>query len=463
MSINQLIEISRRSFRTLDAAMNTVSQNIANVNTEGYTRRRVIMQADSLASPGIIMRTPLGAATGAGVSIQTYERVRDGLLAAAGWDARTSLGAAQEDQRLLGALEGIFPVGEGSINDQLNGFWNAWADLADHPTDNGVRLALRSKASGLVSTLNRTGEALSLLQEGTEAVLAVGVDEINKTLREIGELNETIQAARYTGSPDLVAEDRRDYLIKDLAASGPVRMQDDAKTGYTVSFNGMTVVQGGDVFEMNLDTSGATPRVFYGDTTVEYNATAGDGGQLGAWLRMLNQTLPDTRQALDDVAAALVTEVNTLHSPGYGLDGGTGRDFFDPGALTTGSIRLSNDVLADSRAIAASGDPTALGDSAVALDIANLRTQPVLNGGTETIETFATNLVAGIGASVQQASLQAVGQTAVLDHLTGMEQGVSGVSLDEEMTNLIQYQQAFAASARVLNTAQQMFDTLLAL
>ncbi len=87
----------------------------------------------------------------------------------------------------------------------------------------------------------------------------------------------------------------------------------------------------------------------------------------------------------------------------------------------------------------------------------------MLNGGTETIETFATNLVAGIGASVQQASLQAVGQTAVLDHLAGMEQGVSGVSLDEEMTNLIQYQQAFAASARVLNTAQQMFDTLLAL
>ena len=133
MSISQLIEMSRRSFRTLDAAMNTVSQNIANVNTEGYTRRRVIMQADSLASPGIIMRTPLGAATGAGVSIQTYERVRDGLLAVAGWDARTSLGAAQEDQRLLGALEGIFPVGEGSINDQLDSFWNAWADLADHP------------------------------------------------------------------------------------------------------------------------------------------------------------------------------------------------------------------------------------------------------------------------------------------------------------------------------------------
>ena len=463
MSINQLIEISRRSFQSLNGAMNTVSQNIANINTEGYSRRRVTLQADSIASPGIIMPTPTGTATGSGVSIQSYERVRDGLLAAASWDARTSLGAAQEDQRLLGALEGIFPIGEGSINNQLNDFWNAWSDLADHPTDNGVRLALRSKASGLASTLNRTDEALLLFQEGTEEVLTVGVDEINKTLREIGDLNPTIQAARSSGSPDLVAEDRRDHLVKNLAAFVPVRMRDDAKTGYTVSINGMTVVQGDKVFEMKLDTSGATPRVFYGDTTVEYNAPAGDDGQLGAWLRLLDQTLPDTRQALDDVAAALVTEVNALHSAGYGLDGGTGRDFFDAAAPTAGSIRLSNDVLADSQAIAASADPTALGDSTVALDIAGLRTQPVLNGGTETIETFATNLVVSIGAGVQKASLQAVGQAAVLDHLSGMEQGVSGVSLDEEMTNLIQYQQAFAAAARVLDTAQQMFDTLLAL
>ncbi|MCH8960871.1 MAG: flagellar hook-associated protein FlgK [Bacteroidetes bacterium] len=463
MSISQLIAISRRSFRTLNGAMNTVSQNIANINTEGYSRRRVTLQADSIASPGIIMPTPMGTATGTGVSIQSYERVRDGLLAAAGWGARTSLGAAQEDQRLLGALEGIFPVGEGSINNQLNDFWNAWSDLADHPTDNGVRLALRSKASGLVSTLNRTDEALSLLKEGTEGVLAVGVDEINKTLREIGSLNATIQAARYSGSPDLGAEDRRDLLVKNLAAFGPVHVQDDAKTGYTVSFNRMTVVQGDHVFEMNLDTSGATPRVFYGDTAVEYSAPAGNDGQLGAWLRLLNQTLPDTRQALDDVAAALVTEVNALHGAGYGLDGGTGRDFFDAAGPSAGSIRLSNEVLADSQAIAASADATALGDSTVALDIAGLRTKSVLNGNTETIETFAINLIAGIGAGVQKASLQAVGQAAVLDHLTGMEQGVSGVSLDEEMTHLIQYQQAFAASARVLDTAQQMFDTLLAL
>ena len=461
MGINHLIEISRRSLQAFNGAMNTTSQNIANANTPGFSRRRVTLQADSLVSPGVIMQTPRNTATGAGVSIQSYERVRDGLLAAAGWDAHASLGAAQEDQRLLGALEGIFPFGEGSLGNQLNDFWNAWNDLADNPTDNGVRLALRGKASGLISTFNRTDEALALLEESTVSVLGAGIEEMNTKLSEIGELNKGIQAARNAGSPDLAAEDKRDQLVKELAAYAPVRAQEDPETGYTVTINGMTVVQGDKVFGMDLDTSGPSPRVFFGDTSVEYNAPAGDDGKLGAWLRMINQTLPDVRQDLDAMANALVTEVNALHSAGYGLDGATGRDFFDAAMLSAGSISLSADVAADSQAIAASGDPAAQGDNAVALGIAGLRTQPLI--GSDSIEAFATNLVTGIGAKAEQASLQAVGHAAVVDHLTGMERGVSGVSLDEEMTNLIQYQQAFAASARILDTAQQMFDTLLAL
>lgn len=463
MSINQLIEISRRSFRTFNGAMNTVGQNVANAETEGYSRRRVSLQADSISSPGILTRPRPGTATGAGVSIQAYERVRDGLLAAAAWDAHTALGAAQEDQRLLGALEGIFPVGDGSLNNQLNDFWNAWSDLSDHPTDNSARLALRSTAQSLTSTLNRTDEAITLLQEGTQEVLAAGVDEVNGKLHEIAELNARIQTARTSGSPDLVAEDRRDMLVKELAAFMPVRAKEDPATGYTITVDGMNVVHGDRVFELNLDTSGAPPRILFEDSTVEYKPPAGDDGKIGSMLRMVSQTLPNTRQALDEIARTLVTEVNALHTTGYGLDGATGRNFFDPASLSAGSIELSADVLNDSHAIAASGDPTAQGDNAVALGIAGLRTQPLLNGGTETIETFSTNLVAGIGADVQKASLRAVGQSAVVDHLNGMERGVSGVSIDEEMTNLIQYQQAFAASARVLDTAQTMMDTLLAM
>ncbi|MFQ5572116.1 MAG: flagellar hook-associated protein FlgK, partial [Rhodothermales bacterium] len=307
MSINQLIDITRRSFRSLNGAMNTVSQNIANVNTEGYSRRRVTLQADSLVSPGIITQTPPGTATGAGVSIGAYERMRDGLLAASTYDASTGLGSAQEEQRLLGALEGIFPIGDGSLSDQLNDFWDAWATLADHPTDNGVRMALRSHAQSLTTTFNRTDEALSLLEQGTEEVLVASVDEVNGLFNKIAELNNTVQSARFQGSPDLVAEDERDQLVKDLAALLPVRVQEDREIGYSVLVNGMTVVQGDHVVELNLDRSGGTPRIVYGDTQVEFNPPQGSDGKLGALLRMVTDTLPGTRSSLDTMANALVT------------------------------------------------------------------------------------------------------------------------------------------------------------
>lgn len=459
MSINRLFEISRRSFQTLQAGMNTVGQNVANAGTDGYSRRRVSMQADSVVSQGIIMRTRIGTATGAGVSVSSYDRLRDGLLAAASADARTALGGAEEEQRLLGALEGIFPVGDGALGSVLGDFWDSWSHLADYPTDNGARLALRSSAEALTGTLHRADAALSLLEENTADVLATGIGEINTILQEIAAINETAEAARIKGSPDLVAEDRRDALVEQLSAFVPVKARPDGAAGYTVTVGGMAVVQGNHVNAFSLDDSGATPRVFFGETTVEYQA---DDGKLGAWLGALSTTFPDTRAALDTFAGTLVAEVNTLHRAGFGLDGGTGRDFFDPAALAAGSIQLSADVQADAQAIAASADPAGAGDSSVALDIAALRTG-TLFGASETPDEFLANLLGDIGAKAQEASTRAGAQSAVLNHLEGMERGISGVSLDEEMTQLIQYQQAYAATARVLDTARTMMDTLLAL
>jgi len=112
MSIHQLIEIARRSFRVQTAAMNVAGQNIANVNTEGYSRQRIGLQADSLANRGLHTQLGPGTVTGAGVSLQTFERLRDGLLVSAGWEARSMLGSADEEQRILSALEGLMASSE---------------------------------------------------------------------------------------------------------------------------------------------------------------------------------------------------------------------------------------------------------------------------------------------------------------------------------------------------------------
>lgn len=463
MSITQLLQIGRRGMLTYKAAMNTVGQNVANVNTEGYTRRQLNVHSDSVISKGIIMRPSPNQATGTGVSIQSYERVRDRLLQHAVWESHTALGGAEEEQRLLGALEGVFPPGEASLTNQLNDFWNAWSTLANHPTDSGVRVALRGQATQLTDTFHRLSEDISGLQEEARATLGSSVNEVNGLLQQIADINVNAESSRIQGAPDLVGEDERDQLVKKLAEFGPVQVHEDPYKGFSVALNGMTVVEGKNVLGLELDTSGAQPQVVFKDTNVAYSATQGNDGKLGALVRTVNTTLPDAQAALDTLTNELVTEVNTLHSAGYGLDGATGRDFFDPSSLSAGTIQLSAAVQADSGVIAASGDATAQGDSTVALDIAGLRTQDLLNGGTETTEEFAVNLVTSIGSNLERVTSAAQGQAAIFDHLEALEKGVSGVSLDEEITNLIKFQQAFAASARIIETAQQMMDTILAI
>lgn len=460
MSISQLFDISRRSFRALDAAMNVVGQNVANADTPGYSRQRVTMRATSNVSLGYMSQMTDLRATGTGVAVASYERLRDNLLGSAAQEAQTALAGSDEEYRVLSAMESYFPTGAGSLQYLLDGFFTSWSDVADNPLDGGARAGLLSRAESLTGTLNRLSADLTSLQEETDAALDESLSDVNDLLGQLGELNETISAARANGTPDLSAEDRRDQLVKELSGYVPVRTELDEKGNYLVTIEGMAAVQGTNVVPLERDLASTTPAVQFAGTGVSLNLTSGQQGRIGAQLQTLTQDLPDALTSLDSLAAGLVASVNALHAGGTGLDGVSGRSFFDPTGVTAATIGLSSDVAGTPDAIGASGDG-ATGDSSVALEIAALRTGAVV--GTETAEAFVTSLVSGIGASASEASTRAAGQAVVAGQLESLERGISGVSIDEEMTQMIELQQSFAATARVLNTAQEMMDTLLAL
>lgn len=474
MSLNSLYELSRRSFRALDAAMNVTGQNVANINTEGYSRRRVVLAPDSPAIGGPQTTIRPQVSVGAGVSVAVYERIRDGLLDKAGWEAQGTLGFASEEHRIISTLEGLFPAsGPGSLGTLLSNFWDQWSNVANNPTDHGVRLALRGTAETLTTALNRMDADIHALEGQATTDLANGVARTNGLLKEIASLNANIALARNAGTPDLEAEDRRDALVQELGAFAPIRVAQDANAGYTISVNGMTVVQQDKAVLLDLDTSGETPVLTFSGTGVAF---PGDtrSGRIGAWLHTLSETMPDARAQLDTLARAIVTDVNALHSaryddaglpvtpdaPGffhYSVDG-LGNEI----GVTAGSIRLSDEVMADASVIGTPGFYTASGEE-IALAISGLRGMGLTGLGGESAEHFAIDIVSGIGAQVQRAAAQAESQAAVVSHLEAMSIGVSGVSLEEEMTKMIQFQQAFAASARVLNTVDEMMQTLLAI
>jgi flagellar hook-associated protein 1 len=471
MSLNQLIGISRSSFVALDAAMNATAQNVANMETEGYTRRRVSLQSVNTLPQGLYS-PPMGrVGTGAGVSVQEYERLRDTLLQKSAWEARGGLGGYDTQHRLMMAVEGIMgPTGEGSLSSLLGDFYSGWSRLADNPNDQGARLALRGSAETLAGTLNRLDSDIQRLTERATGELRNTVDDANELLREIADLNDIITGARNRGTPDLSAEDRRDAAVDRLASLLPISVQTDRADGFTITAEGMALVQGTKTVPLRVSsTDGGPLTVHFGDSPYTLRASGGPGGVIGSTLHHANNALPEIRQALDLLAADVVSATNSVHSSGYGSNGSTGINFFHyeagppPQGVSAATIRVSDHVRADAGYIAASSLDPSQGflDGDIAQAIAEHRANDGLIDGRQAPEAFVISLMSGIGAAVKSASAEATSRGHVVDHLTAMENGVSGVSIEEEMTNMIRFQQAYAASARVLNTAQEMMDTIL--
>ncbi len=461
MGIGLLLDISRQSFRALDAAMNVAGQNVANAETEGYSRRRLGLSAVEMSPRGILGGGQIGPSAG-GVSIASYERLRDSMMDHARWEARGGLNYANEQERVMSTVESLFPSGDGSLSESIEKFWNGWADVSDHPTDNSVRLAVLGRAESLTARMHTLDNGLDRMQTETKLALGDRVDEANLLIERVAALNVSIAHARRSGNPDMGSEDALGLSLERLSELVPARFEAQEDGSTSVYIGGMRVVQLAESTPLTLDTSGSTPSLTIGDTGISYPSGT-DGGVIGALLGPSLTGIEEARGQLNALAESIVTEVNALHTAGYGTDGGTGRNFFDTTGLSAGTIAVSSDVASSPSAIAASSSATAAGDNSVALDIHDLRFAQVLGGGTQTVSDYAVDVATGIGASVASARARSVGAESTVAGLDALAKGVSSVSIDDEMISLIQLQQAYAASARLLKIADEMFMSLLAI
>ena len=449
MSLNSLFSTARQSLLASQAATQATSNNVANVETPGYSRRTVGLRTPGPVGRGVVFHsTPLA---GSGVAVESFDRARSEILDAAVRRGRAGAGGAGEGAVLLSGLEAQLAADGGdAFLSAIGGFFDAWSDVASAPADDGSRDALLAAGTHLASTLRSADDRLQRYGDAIRTDLGATVDRANALFTEIAALNQAVQSAANQGAPDPDAFDRRDLLLDELAGLAPITIRPQTNGAVTVSIDGMVAVQEGEARPVRLATDAdGTLGLFADGGSRPLRLDAVEGGALGAQLDVLGSAIPDARQSLDAIAADLVSRVNAAHGAGTGLDGVSGRDFFDPAGTTAASITLAID---DPDAIAAG--TSGQGDGSVALGIASLGES--VNGG-------AVRLLAGIGARVRTASAAAEGNAAVSAQAEALRDGVSRVSLDEEMTNLIRYQQAYAASARVLQTAESLFDTLLTL
>ncbi|WP_412069086.1 flagellar hook-associated protein FlgK [Rubrivirga sp. IMCC43871] len=450
MSLNSLFSTARQALLASQAATNATGSNIANVETPGYTRRSASLRATPVQRGGVLIQGLPSA--GDGVHVSSFDRARNGFLDAAVRRGRAGADGASEGAVQLAAVENAVGPDGSRLLDPLRAFFGAWSAVADAPTELAARDALVSEGERLAQTLRMVDAGLAGLEASAATGLAATVERTNELLAEVAELNIAVRTARSQGAEDLDALDRRDLALDELSGIAPFALRHQPAGDVTLSLDGMTVVQEGETLPLRVVGPPTEPQTALFATGSSRPLRLGgiEDGVLGAQLDTLSRVLPQTRAGLDGLVARLVDSVNTAHAAGTGLDGSTGQPFFDPAGTTAATFALDAALTAESIAAGASGP----GDGSTAEAIAGL-------GGA--LDETAARLLSGVGSEVRRATAASEANTAATAYAEALRSGVSEVSLDEEMANLIKFQQSYAASARVLETATQMFDTLLAM
>ena len=333
MSLSSLLSIARTALVTQQRAIDTTGHNVANAQTEGYSRQRLNM------APATPLQLPFGQ-VGRGVNIDGIERVRSRFLDGNFRTASGDLGNYSTRRELLGTVEGVFgePSDTGFATG-LDDFFNALDDLANEPTGKTQRTMVRTTAQNLVTRLHDTDSRINAVAAETVTRMRDAVSEINRIATQIADLNVQVRAgnAGNRQSPDV--QDRRDLLVDELSKYVGVRVLERQDGTIGVTAGDVMIVDAGQHTDLEVRNLGEGA---YGVGMVGSPGTVNlQTGQLAALADLSSTTLPGIRARLDALVQGMVTEVNAIHRAGRNLTGATGIDFFDPTGLTASSVQLS--------------------------------------------------------------------------------------------------------------------------
>jgi flagellar hook-associated protein 1 FlgK len=443
------IELLRRALASHQRALDVTGHNVANVNTPGFTRQEVVLA--SVPPPGSLSRFATPLLAGGGVRVASLRQARDVFLDRQLRQARQSAAEWQARADFWSQVEAVFPepsdVGLGEL---LARFWNAWQEVSLNPESLAARTSLVQQAQVLTDALRQAAQRLDQVRQHLDAVATGHVERVNQIARELASVNVQIARLEVSGQAALDLRDHREQLLAELEELADVTYS-EADTGeLLVYLQGRELVgPGGRSTEIAV---GLGPGGLHTFTWPDGEGLVVRRGALSAVLGERDTQVPELQGRLDRVAQGLIEQVNDLHDDGYDLDGNPGGPFFQGTDART--IRVA---FQDPRRVAAAGswggdgEP---GNGDVARRIAQLR-------GSDAIDGEYRTLVAEVGVRSQEARRQVAYQELLADQVRLRREATSGVSLDEEMTNMIRFQHAYDAAARMVRTVDEMVRTLL--
>ena len=462
--ISAMMDLGKRSLMNNQTALQTVGHNIANKTTEGFSRQRVEILSNEPIGEGNLR---IGMGARAGVITRTNNPWLEKQIGREG----TNLGYADSKAESLGRVEQVYneQTSKG-LNQYMNGFFNSFRELANNPESLSSRTMVRESAESMTKEFGRVVTQLQDVQDDIDGQIIATTNEVNQMAKEVAQLNEKIQVVEVQGIPANDERDRRDLLLKKMGEKMDISWAEGTDGHVTVTAGRTALlVSGTSSNEIKAKHTDERDRVevFFQSSKngTLFNVTEQiKGGKIGGALEVRDDVIEGFLTSIDNMAYSMAKEVNTAHIEGFDNKGKQGVLFFEmpedvKGAAST--ISMNRTIYNDVGRMAAGAKPNAPGDNTVANVISSLQNRQLMDGGVATFDDYYATQVGQIGALTQRAVSNQESQKSVVSQLQNIRESVSGVSLDEETTKMIEFQKAYEASARIIRTADEMFDTVL--
>jgi len=464
---------ARTSLEVNQKSIEIIGNNISNLNTEGYSRQKAIFETYPAMNFGDFF-------IGQGVKISDVSREHDVFIDQQIKQKAIDFGLQDALTRPLSELERVFNITEDNISTDIDNFFDSLQELSADPSDLVQRNNVILQGEVLATSFNNTVNELNSIKENINDSIFSKLDAVNSQVKEIADLNDRIYSIEIRGQTANSARDQRDMVAKSLAQTLGAQSYENANGMLSVALpGGMPLVQGNMAMSISAEISGTklTLQLNAGGVTRDLELR-NMGGEFQGLMDIRDNFIPELNADLDKLAYELSVQVNLQHQKGGALDGTAGTEFFDwPPSIAAnlpydpdlpadyaGAARQMSVTITDPAKIAAGAAPVdgkvAPGDNSNALILSNIGDNYLI-GGVDNFNSLYGKIAAKVGVESNQNLLSLKGAEDAMVQLENFRDGLVGVSLEEEMISLIQFQRGFESSAKFLSTVDEMMTTIL--
>ncbi|RDU35912.1 flagellar hook-associated protein FlgK [Neobacillus piezotolerans] len=477
------LEVGKRAILSQQTALTVTGHNIANANTKGYTRQEAVLGATTpLSSPGIQNGT-LPMQLGTGVEVSEFRRIREGFLDKQFQNLNQEAGKWDAKSGSLSALESIFnDLSDGGLDGSIQRFWQSLQELAKRPDDLSARVVAAASGKEVADRLNQIHSDIGMIETSIADQLSVKANEINTTAKEIASLNLRIAQVVAGGNQPNDLLDKRDLLLDKLSRLVDIEADPGPNGQVNVLIGGSQLINGGNLDKsFAIDPITKTPTMGGAPVTLK-------GGEVQGLLETHGYTtggttvgtIPALKTKLDDLAKAIADSINGIHAS----DDARSLEYFDkkkndptvqPDKLlffvdkndptqppSSADSIMVNPLLKDFPAKIAAAAIENIGDGSNAKAMSDMLQGKLTIGGTiASVGDYYKTIIGDLGTDIQAANNRSANANAMVQQTENQRQSISGVSIDEELTNMVRYQQAYNAAARYVSAVNDMLNVLI--